>query len=97
MNGPAMNGPAMNDPAMNGPAMNGPAMNGPAVTGAARIGREYTGRHRRDSGPGPLRPESAGRAAGGGRVEPDRGLRPGPGPVPWPRRGASGGLRSDAG
>ncbi len=96
MNGPAMNGPAMNGPAMNGPAMNGPAMNGPGMTGA-RIGREYTGRHRRDSGPEPLRPDPAGRAARSGRIELNGGLLPGPGPVAWPRPGASGGRKSDAG
>jgi hypothetical protein len=92
-----MNGPAMNGPAVNGRTVNGRGMNGPGMTGAARIGREYTGRHRRDSGPGPLRPDPVGRAARGGRVEPDGGLLPGPTPVPWPRPGASGGPQSDAG
>jgi len=73
---------------MNGPAMNGPAMIDAAVTDAAKIGRVYTGRHRRDSGPGPLRPDPAGSTARS-RAEPDGRPLPGPGSAPA--------LRSDAG
>jgi hypothetical protein len=64
MNGPNMNGPIANVPAANGPLANRSPGNGPV-----RVGREYTGKHRRDSGPGPLSPWS--------RAEPDgSGPRP---------------------
>ena len=64
-----MNGPTMNSPIANVPAANGPLANGSPGHGPVRVGREYTGRHRRDSGPGPLSPWN--------RAEPDgSGPRP---------------------
>jgi hypothetical protein len=64
-----MNGSSMNSPTANIPAANGPLVNGSSGHGPVRVGREYTGKHRRDSGPGPLSPRS--------RAEPDdSGPRP---------------------
>jgi hypothetical protein len=79
MNGPSMNRPSMNRPSMNSPIANIPAANGPLVNGSSghdpvRVGREYTGKHRRDSGPGPLSPRS--------RAVPD-GSGPRPEEGPW--------------
>jgi hypothetical protein len=96
-----MSGPAMDGRAMNGPAMNGPARNRLAMTGAGRISREYTGRHRRDTGPGSAGPDPGSSTARGGWAEPDgrpsRGTGPAPGP--WSEAGywPEGELWTDAG
>jgi hypothetical protein len=109
MNGPAMNGPAMNGPAMNGPAMNaatnGPAANGqaiqaiqgPATRSALRNGREYTGKHRREDGPGTASPYPRGGAGRGARAHLDAGLLPGSGLASGPHPGPMGRTWPDAG
>jgi len=70
------------------------------MTGAGRIGREYTGRHRRDTGPGPAGLEQGGGTARGGWAEPDGRPLPEPGsvPGPWPEAGyrPEGGRWTDA-
>ena len=78
MNGPNMNSPIANIAAANGPLAkgsltNGAVIKGSTVNGPVRVGREYTGKHRRDSGLGPFSPWS--------RAEPD-GSGPGSGPRP---------------
>ncbi len=78
MNGPNMNSPIVIIPAANGPLAkrsltNGAVVNGSAVNGPVRVGREYTGKHRRNSGLGPFSPWS--------RAEPD-GSGQGSGPRP---------------
>jgi hypothetical protein len=75
---PAANGPLIKGPVVNGPVVNGPGVNGRVVNGAVRVGREYTGKHRRDSGLGPFSPWS--------RAEPD-----GSGPRPEGRSRADAG------
>ena len=61
-------------------------MNGPRNTG-----QEYTGKHRRDSGPGVLPP------AWGGRPSADSRAGAGASPMPGPGAAAASGLRSDPG
>jgi hypothetical protein len=73
-----MNGPNMSNPIVNIPSATAPAVNGPV-----RIGREYTGKHRRDDGAGPLSPWR--------RPEPD--TRPSAGTGPAPERGPWGDAR----
>ena len=73
-----MNGPNMNSPIASIPPANGPLVNGSPGNGPVRVGREYTGKHRRDSGPGLLSPWS--------RAEPD-----GSGPRPEGRSWADAG------
>ena len=61
------------------------------MTGPRNTGQEYTGKHRRDSGPGVLPPAWGGRAelpgwpAADGRPGPAGLTMPGPGaaPPPW--------------
>ena len=69
-----MNGPNTNNPIVNISTATAPAANGPV-----RIGREYTGKHRRDDGAGPLSPWR--------RPEPDTRSSAGAGPAfegrPW--------------
>jgi hypothetical protein len=61
-------------------------MNGPRSTGP-----EYTGKHRRDSGPGALPPAWGSRADSRGRAVADGRTAAGTPPVP----GATPGLRSE--
>ena len=71
-------------------------MNGPRSTGP-----EYTGKHRRDSGPGVLppawgsRPDSRSRPESRSRPAPDS--RPGPIPAARPGLRLESGLRSELG
>ena len=78
MNGPNMNRPEMSSPIGNGPTANIPAANRRPAGGPIRVRHEYTGKHRRDSGPGSFNPWS--------RAEPDGRPKPGTGPAPewWP-------------
>ena len=65
-------------------------MNGPRSTS-----REYTGKHRRDSGPGVMPPAWGGRTESYARPAPDG--RPGPGAAPLPGLRPEAGFRSEAG
>ena len=65
-------------------------MNGPRSTGP-----EYTGKHRRDSGPGVLPPAWGGRAEARGRAESDS--RPGLTAASLPSRRPEPVFRSEAG
>jgi hypothetical protein len=57
------------------------------MNGPARTGGEYTGKHRRDSGPGVLPPAWGGRAESHARPVAD--ARAAPGGVPMPGTGAA--------
>ena len=65
------------------------------MNGPRGIGQEYTGKHRRDSGPGVLAPAWGGRAESHGRLLADS--RPGPGAVPMPRTRPESWFRPEAG
>jgi hypothetical protein len=65
-------------------------MNGPRSTG-----REYTGKHRRASGPGVMPPAWGARADSYARPGPDG--RPGPVAAPLPGFRPEAGFRSEAG
>jgi hypothetical protein len=65
-------------------------MNGPRSTGP-----EYTGKHRRDSGPGVLPPAWGSRPEARSRPAPDS--RPGPVPAARPGLRPESGLRSELG
>jgi hypothetical protein len=54
------------------------------MTGPRGTGREYTGKHRRDGGPGALPPTWGGRAEPNGRPVADGRTAPGATPMPGP-------------
>jgi len=65
------------------------------MNGPRSIGPEYTGKHRRDSGPGVLPPAWGSRPESRGRPAPDS--RPGPVPAARPGLRSESGLRSELG
>jgi hypothetical protein len=65
------------------------------MNGPRNIGREYTGKHRRDSGPGVLPPAWGSRAEPPGRPAADG--RPGPAAVPTPGAVPMPGFRPESG
>ncbi len=65
------------------------------MNGPRGIGQEYTGKHRRDSGPGALPPAWGGRAESHGRPLADS--RPGPGAASMPGTRPESWFRSETG
>ena len=65
------------------------------MNGPRNLGQEYTGKHRRNSGPGALPPGWGGRTESYARSAPDS--RPGPGAAPLPSARPEAGLWPEAG